>query len=433
MFAFVPFIASQLASRDRDTQMYSTTRQVDVASTAARIFVRENANYIPYDTTVISGDSFADTLEAYGLPLGFVPHTALGQDMALVLDKTPGAVTARIELTGGDLSGIGRAELARRIGFYADVVGDTVVVGVPLDDNFSDIVRRNGTGNNDASFLTDLNVGDFVFDNAGTVFARNGEFTAVEGGGLTVTGIENGRKVRNQIDTMTASRTVFQSASGESALSLTRGELALSGISAKTVAKFGDTGNFTADAAGVYDFTMTAGRTAFTGPAQWNVRGSVVSDHINFNVERIDISADINAARGQDVFILSDDLEYNSKSGIEVGVLSASNITLRDQTSDALSDGQSGAVVLDIRPAGTSVLPDVLFDGIDNASFGIIARASDDKGKTVDCKSIISSFEGNYNQKSLSQYIICQYVFWQRLEHRIDIKQCLMDGRGDCI
>lgn len=431
VFAFVPFVASRLAARDTDAQMYSTTRQVETASIAARIFIRENANYLPYDTTVISGDAFADTLEAYGLPLGFVPHTALGQDIALVIEKSPYEVTARLELTDGGLSWLRRAELVRRIGFYAGITDGMIVVGVPLEEAFTDVVRRDG--GTDTGFLTDLDMGANTLDNAGTVFAYRGMFNALESRGLTVTGVENGRKVRSQIDTMTASRAVFQSTSGESALSLTRGELSLGSINARTVARFGDAGSFTANAAGVYDFSMTAGRTGFTGPGEWNVRGSVVADRINFNVERLDISASINATRGQDVFVMPDELEYSSKSGIEADILAASNITLRDQTSDALVDGQSGAVVIDIRPAGVSVLPDALVDGVDNGAFAILKSAADASSDTVDCKSVISSLDGNYNQKSMAQYIICQYVYWQRLEKRIDIKQCLMDGRSDCM
>ena len=111
----------------------------------------------------------------------------------------------------------------------------------------------------------------------------------------------------------------------------------------------------------------------------------------------------------------------------------ASNITMRDQTSSALNEGETGAVVLDIRPAGTSVLPDALLDSIDNSVFKIIDDPASDESKTVDCRSVVNELEGRYNQKSLSQYILCQYVFWQRLEKRIDIKRCLLEGKSGCM
>jgi len=146
----------------------------------------------------------------------------------------------------------------------------------------------------------------------------------------------------------------------------------------------------------------------------------------------LDVNSFINVTRGQDVFVDSNTLTYSSTSGIDTDYIYASNITLRDQTSDGLSRGADGAAILDIRPAGTSLLPDALVDTINNGAFSIIANPNQDDDKTVDCKSIIAGLGNTYNQKSLAQYIVCQYVFWQRLEHRIDIKQCLIGGGSDC-
>ena len=106
---------------------------------------------------------------------------------------------------------------------------------------------------------------------------------------------------------------------------------------------------------------------------------------------------------------------------------------MRDQTSYGLLNGQSGPLLIDIRPAGTSLLPDAYIDTINNDSFDIIANAKDTDGKTVSCKDIITDIGETYNSKSLAQNIICQYVFWQRLESRIGIKQCLESGRNDCL
>ena len=433
IFAFVPFVARQMSGRDSDARMSASTHQVETAQTAARIFIRENAKNIPYETTVIAGNDFSDMLEPYGLPLGFVPRTALGQDIALVIHKTPMAVSAYLELSGGDLSGIARAELVRRIGFYAASNDDVINVGIELADVYSDIVRRNEPDLDNSGFLTDLDMGGFVLDSVGNIFSVHGEFDSAEFETLTVSGFESGKKVRNNIKEIKATKTVFQSKDGESALTLTRGTLYADSVSGKTISMFGDTGNFTATNVSVYDLSMTAGYTNFTGAANWDVRGNVISERINFNVERLDISSYLNTTRGQDVFIDADSLTYNSKSGIEVGTLYASNITIRDQTSSALSDGKSGAVILDIRPAGTTMLPDALVGTINNDVFSIISNPKSDDGDMTDCKSVIQKFEGVYNKQSVSQYLICQYVYWQRLEQRIDIKQCLMAGNGGCI
>ena len=433
IFAFIPFMSRQMVERESDTRMYAATRQVDIAQTAARIFIRENSRDIPYDTTVVSGDDFSDMLEPYGLPLGFVPRTALGQDISLVIHKTPFAVSAYLELTGGNLSGIERAELVRRIGFYASDAQDMVRVGIELSDIYSDVVRRNEPNLESSGFLTDLDMGGFVLDNVGNLFSVRGEFGTAAFNTLSVAGIESGKKARNNIRDITATKTIFQSKAGESALTLTRGAIYADSLDVKTISRYGDTGNFIVGDTSVYELAMTAGYTGFTGPGEWNVRGNVVSNNINFTVERLDISSYLNTTRGQDVFIDADTLTYNSKSGIEVGTIYTSNITLRDQTSSALSDGASGSVLIDIRPGGTTLLPDAWVSNINNDSFEIISDSATDDGKTVDCASIIKEFEGVYNKQSLSQYLICQYVYWQRLEKRIDIKQCLMAGRSDCI
>lgn len=431
VFAFIPFLTGRFSGRDSDARMYAATRQVETAQTAARIFIRENAALLPYDTTVVAGNNFADTLEAYGLPLGFVPRTALGQDIALIITKSADDVSAHLELTGGNLTELQRAELARRIGFYATYADASVLVGIPLSATYSDVVRRNEPDINNSAFLTDLDMGDFSLRNASRIIAQRGDFETGQFGTLAVTGSENGRKERNQIKKLTANKTVFQTRTGESALSLTRGTLTVDSANVRTIASFGDTGNMTAGDASVYDFNMTAGRTNFSGPAKWDVRGNVVTEKINFSVERLDVDAYITTTRGQDVYI-TDDLESSTRSGIDVGILYASNITLRDQTSSALSNGGAGPVVLDIRPAEVSVLPDALVADVNNDAFQIIANPTADTNATVDCKSVIGALKKRYNRQSLSQYLICQYVYWARLERRIDIKQCMISGNGNC-
>lgn len=437
VFAFIPFFARRMALRDIGAQMYVTTHQVDVARNAARIFIRENANQLPYDRSIISGDNFSDMLEPYGLPLGFVPRTALGQDIVLIIDKTDTDVAGILRLRGGNLSPLQKAELARRIGFFAVYDADNpdgdIDVGIQLADMYSDVVRRNDKNPDLSGFLADLDMGGFRLDNVADMLARRATFETGDITTLTINGIESGRKERSNITEINTDKTVFQTGSGESALTLARGTLTVDALVGRTISKFGDTGNMIFTDAAVDTFDMVAGHTGFTGPEKWNIGGNVVTSRITFSVERLDVSSFINATRGQDVFIDSDSLSYSTSTGIDTDYIYTSNITLRDQTSDRLMRGGDGAAILDIRPGGTSLLPDVLLDTIDNDAFSIIANPSEDDEKMVKCKSIISGLDNTtYNRKSLAQYIACQYVFWQRLEHRINIKQCLVGGGSDC-
>lgn len=276
-------------------------------------------------------------------------------------------------------------------------------------------------------------MGSFSINNIGNILAVRGDFETSQYNTLSVTGTESGRKAQNNIALINADKTVFQTKTGEAALTLTRGTLYTNTANVKTISMFGDTGNFTAFDVSTYDLSMTAGRTSFSGPTDWSVRGSVITNNINLSVDRLEISSYLITTRGQDVYIDEDTLTFNTKSGIDAGTIRTSNITMRDQTSGALNTGQSGAVILDIRPAGTSLLPDVLVSDINNDAFKIIKNIKSDDNTTIDCKSVINEFEGVYNRQSLAQYLICQYVYWQRLEKRIDIKKCLMAGGSDCI
>ena len=436
VFVFMPFLAHRIATRDINAQMYSATRQIDTIRTAAKIYIEENASNLPYNQTKISGDKLTDLLEPYGLPIGFAARTALGQDISLIINKNEQEISAFIRVGGGKINTMQRAELARRIGFYAffnpEEKTGNIDVGNHLGEVYSDVVRRNDGNLPSSGFLVDLDMGEYSINNIANIFARRAKFDTGEAVTLTINGTEAGRKERSTIKTLNTNKTVFQSVDGEAALSLTRGSLKVGSLVARTVSKYGDTGNIVANDASITSFDMSAGRTSFTGPEKWSVGGNLVTSRITFNVERLDVGSFINVSRGQDVFIDATTLTYSSSSGIDANSIYANNITLREQTSSSIMHGGDGATLLDIRPSGTSVLPDALVDTIDNNAFEILANPTQDDDATINCGTVISAIGSSYNAKSLAQYIICQYVFWQRLEKRIDIKQCLIRGGGNC-
>lgn len=432
VFAFIPFFAGKISARDNAAQMYAVTEQIESAHNAARVYMRETKEKLPYKKTELSGNDFIRTLTNYGLPSSFSTQTVFAQDISLFIDKNEDGIINYIKITGGNLSKMKIAELARRIGFYAEIVDNDIYVHIPLDTMYSDIVNKKETNEN-IGFLSELDMNDNSIDKINVLFARNGDFESAQFGTLALYGIESGRQDKNKISDLFANKTIFQSTDGGSALSLNRGELNVKDVFLRTIAKFGTTGSFESNVASVYDFSMAEGRTGFSGPTDWLVRGNVRADNFSFKVERMDVGSYIDASRGQDVFVDPESFEYNTQSGINVKTIYAANITLRDQTSYGLLNGQNGPVLIDVRPAGTSLLPDVYVDTIDNGSFEIISDAKDIDGKMVSCKDIIDSLNGNYNAKSLAQNIICQYVFWQRLENRIDIKQCLMNGGNECM
>lgn len=433
LFIFIPVLTRRLIVNDTDAKMYSAVHHIDTAQTAARIFIRENVDTLSYGKTTIRGNDFADVLEPYGLPLGYIPRTSFGQDIYLVVDKDETGVSGALMVDGGDLTGIQIAEMVRRIGFYAERTTTGLMVGVPLNTLYQDVVRRNEPDITNSAFLTDLYMTDFSIDNVNKIIGHNVVANTASFDTLDITGNESERNSKNKIKILNSNKSIFQSKSGASALALTRGSLKAKNVFGRTVAQYGSTGNFESQSASAYSFDMTAGRTGFTGPTTWDVRGNLESEHIVFGVENLEVGSYLNVSSGQDVYTDNNVISYNTTSGISTDSIIASHITLRDQTSKALDAGDTGAVIVDVRPASTTVLPDVWVSGISNDGFAILKYPKKDSDETITCQSVISQLGETYNSKSLAQHVLCEYLFWMRLEQRINAKQCLMAGGSGCI
>ena len=423
LFIFIPVLTRRLIVNDTDAKMYSAVHHIDTAQTAARIFIRENVDTLSYGKTTIRGNDFADVLEPYGLPLGYIPRTSFGQDIYLVVDKDETGVSGALMVDGGDLTGIQIAEMVRRIGFYAERTTTGLMVGVPLNTLYQDVVRRNEPDITNSAFLTDLYMTDFSIDNVNKIIGHNVVANTASFDTLDITGNESERNSKNKIKILNSDKSIFQSKSGASALALTRGSLKAKNVFGRTVAQ----------SASAYSFDMTAGRTGFTGPTTWDVRGNLESEHIVFGVENLEVGSYLNVSSGQDVYTDNNIISYNTTSGISTDSIIASHITLRDQTSKALDAGDTGAVIVDVRPASTTVLPDVWVSGISNDGFAILKYPKKDSDETITCQSVVAQLGETYNSKSLAQHVLCEYLFWMRLEQRINAKQCLMAGGSGCI
>lgn len=433
LFIFIPVLTRRLIVNDTDAKMYSAVHHIDTAQTAARIFIRENVDTLSYGKTTIRGNDFADVLEPYGLPLGYIPRTSFGQDIYLVVDKDETGVSGALMVDGGDLTGIQIAEMVRRIGFYAERTTTGLMVGVPLNTLYQDVVRRNEPDITNSAFLTDLYMTDFSIDNVNKIIGHNVVANTANFDTLDITGNESERNSKNKIKILNSNKSIFQSKSGASALALTRGSLKAKNVFGRTVAQYGSTGNFESQSASAYSFDMTAGRTGFTGPTTWDVRGNLESEHIVFGVENLEVGSYLNVSSGQDVYTDNNIISYNTTSGISTDSIIVSHITLRDQTSKALDAGDTGAVIVDIRPASTTVLPDVWVSGISNDGFAILKYPKKDSDETITCQSVVAQLGETYNPRSLAQHVLCEYLFWMRLEQRINAKQCLMAGGSGCI
>lgn len=456
--AFMPFLARKMSNMQHESTLAAAASQLKSVAAAEKRFLKSDGTRLNYNPTVVAGDDVADMLEPYGLALGFIPKTPFGDDISLLTLRKNDEIIAFVIASKGDMSRRDAAELARRVGFWGataengEIIGATggwkiiakdygirtddtaVYIRVSAADDYSELVRKNDIAPDKNSFMSDLIMDGNSLRAVGSLVAESGFFDSAQTNALTLYGIEDGRRIKNKIASIYAKKAGFFAENNAAALTVQKGILNADNVSVRTVSRYGDAGNLTADTISVHDFSMAAGRTGFTGPEKWEIKGDAVLENVSLTVERIDINSSINAARGQDVFISDDGLSYNVKTGIESDYVSAANITMRDQTSAAISSGSSGPVILDIRPTGTSILPDAFITSINNDSILIPSAHDDNTGKTITCKSVIDSLniDTNYNKNSLAQNLACKFVLWQRLEKRIDMKKCLMEGRSGC-
>jgi hypothetical protein len=458
VIAVFPMFVKKAGMRNMGRENAALVHQVASAFDAARAFVQEEFDNFPNGIKIYSGDDFVQTLEPYGLPLGFIPRTVLGQDISLTVTKNGRDILSALVLTGGKIGALRRAEIMARIGFWGMIIDDDgalrgasggwiinkipnnaefnssdMLILVPEDDDFSELVARKAKNPDKNIFHTNLKMGGHNLSAVSAFSANSGKIKNVSAGDFLLSGIETDRKNKNEIGTLHAGKVWFSAASGNP-LTITRSDLMTGVFSAASVANYGDLPNLTAGTVTVRDFNMAAGKTGFTGPTTWEINTAANLTNITLSVERLSLSSFLDTSRGQDVFLNSEgtDVEYTAGSGVRAGLVKTDNIIFRDQISSELLNGGTGDAILEIRPAGTSVLPDILLTGINNDSLKIPITAADNSGKTETCKTVIARLGGKYNAASLADNIVCQFVLYNRIEQRIEIKKCLMNGGTKC-
>ena len=453
VIAFMPMLARKMSNRQSDAQMAAAARQIESAANAASIFIRDNSDALPYGISHYESEKFNDALEPYGLPMGFSTRTPFGQKISMTVARTKEDTLAFIVASGGKLLPVQRTELSLRIGFWAAAAStdgriltgatggwvlnandvgikfdpDAIYVRVANTGELSELLAKKSKRIEDNKFHTDLLMGGRSIRNVRDAFARVGDFNSVLSGDFVLSGENDGGTTKNIFGEINSRRATFQDA-----LFVTGGTVLSNNISASSISEYGELGNLEADILSVSELSVASG--AFAGPAKWQIRGDAILENVAMSVERMEVVGAINVARGQDVFMDEYDMTYNVKSGIEAGIVSATHLTLRDQTSNALIEGSTGPLILDIRPAGTSVLLDAEVDGIDNGQINIPISYDDDSGAVQTCESVIKSLgvPVHYGSNSLAQNIVCRYVLLQRLEERIDCKKRLKEGKGSC-
>jgi len=458
VIAFLPMFAKKLRDRQYGRENAAIAAQIDAAFEAARAFMREEADGFRDGVKVLSGAEFADRLGPYGLPFGFQGATPLGQSISLAAGKNGKNILAVLVVGGGKVAGVRRAEILARIGFWGAVAGedetlvgatggweikelppgmtfyeDDILVRVPEDEEFTELLPRASKNPSRYAFHTDLDMGNHNITGVGGLAANAGDMKTVSASDFVLSGVEADKKNQNNIGMLRAGSVYFSSPDGNP-LTIIKSDLTTKSFAAASIANHGDAPTLTADKTTVRDFNMTAGRTGFTGPPRWTIKTDAFFTNITLSVEKLSISSFLDASRGQDVFLDESGsvVEYSSGSGVRANTIKTDNIIMRDQISSALLAGGFGASMIEIRPSGTSLLPDALISSINNDMLAIPLSAADGSGKNETCRAIIGRLGGRYNSQSLAANIICRFVMYNRIERRIEIKKCLLAGGTNC-
>ena len=411
VIAFLPVLANKTFFRNLNRENVAIEAQIMSAWDAARAYVYEEYDNFPDGIKILSDEDFSNALEPFGLPLGFIPVTPLGQKISLIISKEDKDFLAILVVSGGNLSLLRKTEIMTRIGFWAAVIDekkslvgktggwelkllpnkleldpDDILIRVPEDVEFSELVSKSAKNPEKNMFHTNLLMDGNNLNSVGLLSGNFGEIKNISASDFVLSGNK-----ANKIGKVSVGNVWFSSDDGNP-LTITRSDFRTGIFSASSIANYGNTPSLTAGKLKIHDFNMTAGRVNFSGPKIWEIKTSADFTNIVITTERLTLSSFIDASRGQDVFLSSDSssVETQAGSGINVEVLKTDNIILRDQISSDLLAGGTGASLLEIRPAGTSSLPDILLDGLNNNYLKIPLAAIDNTGKIETCASIIS-------------------------------------------
>ena len=409
--AFMPFFTNKIISRDKTIKIVALVNQIDSIELASRRYIKENINNFEFKTYLLSGNDFIDIMESYGMPLGFIPKTNFNQDISLLIKKDDD-ISAYLKLSGGNLNNLEKSQLKNSISNqYKEKENGDIYITIPIDEEYSDIVNK--VEKNNSFFMSDLNMGEFSIENIKNIITENIETSSLESNLIKILNLDK-NSLLNKIQTNIA---IFKNKNGKSPLNIIQGTLNIDNLNTVSISKYGDSGNLTARNISAFELSMESEKTSFSIPLNTYIKGNLISNNINYKINKLIIKSSLSVINKP---TFEDYKNIDKKYGIDAEIISTSNITLRKQTSSYLKNNSNAEILFDIRPASVSFMKDINIATINN-DFKVIQN-NGNIYSTEHCSSVIKKLNINYNNNSLSQNIICQYIFWRNLEERINIK-----------
>ena len=464
VFAFMPFFANKLSSRDTEARLYSVSNQIETVHNVARIFLRDEfKNHYPNGTVTFSkSPSNCPTgyncnfsvLESYGLPMGFNPQTVFKQDISLVAtrevrDGGEVVVNGYINLTRGDLTGknLEWAQLLRMLGLYASGnnvnINDSTAIHivVPVEEPYSDVVLKHETDAN-IGFLTELDMGDNNIYGIKDLYANNGFTDYAKVYNLSLT--NNGGMDTPRLECVSATfyPPMISGTGDVSAASLT-----LSNVDVKTAkAIFGSvSNNEKITAQNVYANTLSlaaAGSWTVGDGSECKIDGSLFLPTGYIKIYKKDLNAkNLFGVYYQDGTnpTACNDNGTTVENVLKVDRLVATKSDKVGGVISKVSQNQTPEADVDINfTGGISLVPDILVDGIDNTKIKFLTYLTAPTAVISTCtqpfnEENTSLSDGSLIKNSIAHNVLCQYLFYHRLERRINYKLRLMCGGAHCI
>ena len=406
--AFMPFFTNKIINRDKTTKIVALINQIDSIELASRIYVKENINNFQLKTYSISGNDLVDIMESYGMPLGFVPKTTFNQDISLLIIKDKD-ISIYLKLSGGNLNTFEKAQLKNSISNKYEEKNGDIYINIPIDEEYSDIVNK--FEKNNSFFMSDLNMGNFSIENIKNITSENIETSSLESDIIKISNMDK----NNTIDNIKTDMAIFKNKNEKSPLNIIHGTLNANNINTVSISKYGDSGNLFAKNVSAFELSMEPEKTSFSIPTNTYIKGNLISNNINYKINKLIIKSSLSVINKPS---FEDYKKVDKKYGIDTEIISTSNITLKKQTSNYLKNNSNAEIIFDIRPSSVSFMKDINANNINN-NFKIIVNNKNGYSEE-NCSNIIKKLNVSYREHSLSQNIICQYIFWRNLEEKIN-------------
>ena len=468
----MPFFANKLSSRDTEARLYSVVGQIETVHNVARIFLRDEfRNNFPNNIKVVFGKipygcpdnkncNFNAALEPYGLPMGFNPETIFKQDISLVAIKDEnGSTSGYIRLTRGDLSdsNLEWAQLLRMLGFYAsgndaNINESTEIhITVPVEEPYTDVVLRRETDEN-IGFLTELDMGGYSIKNIGSLYANKGNANTATIVDLSL--VDNASIETPKLEAKVSffHPSYLLHAYRDSVLSLTNSNISannadFAGAQSLADATMWGIGTVTADNIYANALHMAADDNSFTvdGDATGTLNGSVFLKNGKVEI----YNEDLYVQNLFGFFYEADEdpqLELTKNFGTDVRdtlyidrLVATESAKMRKIIQEVQENRLPSADVdINFLAGSVSLIPDILVvgdDAFDNSRIPFINNFLAEEATPATCSLPFTEKTwlqgGNLIKNSMVYNVLCQYLFYHRLERRLNhklLKKCVDNG-----